>query len=135
MQSIIVPDNAHINLSFVKCVVLWSTLQGVILHNLAVIWFSIVSVWCWGSESGWVRPQPHFRTACSCSWTLQCTTELKLRTAIEDFALNHFQSRPLKSTTQLKQLRLTLESFELLLGWSCLNITKYHILEAELWLT
>lgn len=37
MQIIIVPDNAHITLSFVKCVVLWSTLQGVILHNLAVI--------------------------------------------------------------------------------------------------
>lgn len=125
-----------------------------------IIWllsqFSIVSVWWWGSESGWVRPQPHFRTACSCSWTLQCTTELKLRTAIEDIALSDFQSRPLQSTTavavdfrvlwtivRLKLFKhyqvphtwsrvvVNLRILFLLPVWSCLNITMYHVLKTE----
>lgn len=95
-------------------------------------WFCIISVWWWGWAVGRVRTQPHFRTACSCTWTLQCTTELKLKTAFEDCVATTFRADRWNASHTL-EAGVAVDSR---VPWtvvkrSCLNMTKYHILEAE----
>lgn len=159
MQSIIVPDNAHITLSFVKCVVLWSALQGDILHNLAVI--SVQCCICVMVGIG-VRMSTTSTSFPHCLQLLMNTAmhygieaeERYWRHRVEPLsepivAKHHTVEavvadfRVLWTVVRLKLFKhyqvphtwsravVDLRILHLLPAWSCLNITMYHVLKTE----